>query len=232
MLFRIGGVEVTWKRLIVTLVVVALCATPAILGQRIDIEALHRRAAELDGGMVFVALALLPLGGFPATILHVVTGARFGWGLGALLIGASILFQLLMSYLLVRVAPGFFKRRLKPVREKIPRGAHSSVTLFTMLLPGVPYFVQNYVLALIGVPLRTYLLICLPIHWARSLVSLTFGHLVSDLTPWRIVGFAAYNLCIILSCAWAFRRLRSQLRAPRSGASDPKPRALTRSAAR
>jgi uncharacterized membrane protein YdjX (TVP38/TMEM64 family) len=137
-----------------------------------------------------------------------------------------------MSYLLVRVAPGFFKRRLKPVREKIPRGAHSSVTLFTMLLPGVPYFVQNYVLALIGVPLRTYLLICLPIHWARSLVSLTFGHLVSDLTPWRIVGFAVYNLCIILSCAWAFRRLRSQLRAPRSGANDPKPRALTRSAAR
>jgi uncharacterized membrane protein YdjX (TVP38/TMEM64 family) len=232
MLFRIAGVEVTWKRLLLVLLVVVIAVVPGVLSRGLDVEALHERAADLNGGVVFAALALLPLAGFPATILHVVAGARFGWGLGALLIGASILFQLLASYALVRLAPGFFKRRLKPVREKIPRGAHASVTLFTMLLPGVPYFLQNYVLAVIGVPLRLFVTICLPIHWVRSLVSLTFGHLVSDLTPLRIAGFVAYNLVIILGCAWAFRRLRSRLRVPPPKAGDPMPPASARSAAR
>ncbi len=232
MLFRIGSFEVTWKRLLIALVVIAVCVTPAVLGTGIDIDKLHQKAAALNGFAVFAALALLPLAGFPATVLHIVTGARFGWGVGALLIGASILFQLLASYALVRIAPGFFKRKLQPVREKIPRGAHTSVTLFTMLLPGVPYFVQNYTLAMIGVPFWTYILICLPLHWARSLVSLTFGHMVSDLTPMRILGFVLYNLTIILSCALAFRRLRSRLKGPRPAASDRKPRASTRSAGR
>jgi uncharacterized membrane protein YdjX (TVP38/TMEM64 family) len=231
MLFRVAGFEITWRKIAVIVAIVALCAIPAMLGRGIDIEVLHQRAERLDGWVVFAALALLPLGGFPATVLHVVTGARFGWGMGALIIGASILFQLLASYSLVKIAPGFFKKRLAPVRDKIPKGAHSSVALFTMLLPGVPYFVQNYVLALVGTPFWMYLGICLPLHWARSLVSLTFGHMVSDLTPLRIAGFVLYNLTIILCCAWAFRRLRSRLRVQPPKEDDPTPRGSKQSVA-
>jgi uncharacterized membrane protein YdjX (TVP38/TMEM64 family) len=232
MLFRVGEFAVTWKKVGWGLAIIVGCAIPAVLGRSIDIGSLRRTAEGLDGIVVFGALVALPLGGFPATVMHVVAGARFGWGLGALLIGASILLQLLLSYWLVRLAPGFFKRRLEPVRGRIPRGAHSSVTLFTMLLPGVPYFVQNYVLAMIGVPLWTYLAVCLPIHWARSLVSLTFGHWIDDLTPMRIGGFLLYNLMIIVACSLAFRRLRARLKGQPPTANGRKRLASARSVAR
>jgi uncharacterized membrane protein YdjX (TVP38/TMEM64 family) len=200
--------------------VVALVLINVLYGQ-IDLREMRAVAERLNGGLMFLALVILPLLGFPVSVLHVLAGIRWGAPLGVSLVIASILLQLLASYGLVQVFRSRFARRLEPLRQRIPEGAHGPVTLFTMLLPGVPYFAKNYVLPLIGVPLRTYLLWCFPVHSLRAAVAVIFGDQTDQLTPTRIVIFCAYGAVIGLTCAWAFRRLRAQLAGQPRVASDP-----------
>ncbi len=144
------------QRLLLVAGLVAMIAITLAWG-RIDLPALHDWAARLNGVAVFVAITILPLVGFPVSVLHVVAGVRFGTGLGLVVTTTSILLQLLASYALVKVAPEFFSRLVEPLRKRLPEAAHTPLTQFTLLLPGAPYFAQNYVLPLVGVPLGIYL---------------------------------------------------------------------------
>lgn len=188
--------------------------------RQIDVDTIHARAEELNGFTVFAAMVILPLFGFPVSAMHAVAGVRFGLLPGCAVVALATLVQLLAAYGLVRLMPGFFEKKLEPLRRRLPEGTHRPVTLFTMLLPGVPYFSQIYVLPLIGVPLATFLAWSLPINVARSVVGVTFGDISDHLTPWRLAGFAGYFIGISLTCAWAFRRLRQKM-ASRQQAASP-----------
>lgn len=179
--------------------------------RQIDIEAIHARADSVNGFIVFAAMVVLPLIGFPVSVVHATAGLRFGLGPGCLLVALATLLQLLAAYGLVKWMPGFFARKLEPLRKRLPESAHTPLTLFTMLLPGVPYFSQIYVLPLVGVPLGTFMLWSLPICIARSVAGVAFGDVCDHLTPLRLAGFAAYFITVSLVCAWAFQRLRRQI---------------------
>lgn len=205
-----------WAKIIVAVLVLV---GVAFLYHRIDVDDVHDYAEGLNSWLVFVLITVLPLVGFPVTVLHVVAGMRWGPKVAIPLVFLSIFLQLLASYALVRLFRPLFEKRLAKLRERIPRGAHGPVTLFTALLPGVPYFAKNYVLPLIGVPLRTYVLWCFPLHAARSSIAVLFGHESDQLTPGRIAGFAVYFVLISLSCAWVFRRMRAEVGDPTPAAS-------------
>ncbi|WP_255558764.1 TVP38/TMEM64 family protein [Horticoccus luteus] len=214
--------NVTKRQWISAAVVVLALIGIAWLYHHIDIDAVHDRAQRLNGWLVFVLITVLPLLGFPITIAHAVAGVKFGMGLGLALVSVSILLQLLISYGLVHLFRDVFARRLKKVRRQLPKGANGPVTLFTVLLPGVPYFAKNYVIPVMGVPLRTFLLWAFPVHVARSSIAIFFGDKSDDLTPGRITFFVIYAIVITVGCGWAFRRLRSQLQGPQSKEDDPK----------
>jgi uncharacterized membrane protein YdjX (TVP38/TMEM64 family) len=197
-----------WKPVVA---VVLFCVGFTLLYRLIDIEAVHAYAGRLNAGVAFALLVVLPLAGFPVSVLHVVAGMRFGTGLGMVLVGVSILLQLLASYGLVYLFRDKFAQRLKNVRQRIPRGAHGATCLFTMLVPGVPYFAKNYVLPLLGIPLRTYLLICLPVHVIRSAVAVIFGDKSDDLTPARITALVIYIVVMLATSWWLLKRVRSQM---------------------
>lgn len=205
-------------------VVVAVFALWWFTG-RMDLAALHARAGEFNGGLVFLALTVLPLVGFPVSVMHAVAGAKFGLPLGTLLVGVSIALQLVASYAIVRAAPEFFARRFDWLRQRLPPATHRSLTLFTMMLPGAPYFAQNYVLAVVGVPFRIFFVYSFLIHFVRSLIGIIFGEWSGDLTPGRIVVFVLYAVVVTLVCALAFRRLRAQLQSPRRAGNGRKRRA-------
>ncbi len=187
--------------------------------RHIDMTALHARAEAMNGLALFGLATLLPLVGFPVSVLHAVVGARFGIAYGMPIVAGTILLQMLASHGLVRLFPALFARRLEPLRKRLPSGTYRPVTLFTLLLPGAPFFAQNYVLPLIGVPLRTFLAWGLPIHIVRSVIGVLFGHLSDHLTPWRIAGFVLYTMTVVAGCALAFRRLQKAMqdRPPEEG---------------
>jgi uncharacterized membrane protein YdjX (TVP38/TMEM64 family) len=192
-------------------VTVLVIAGLVLLYHRIDLDLVRAKAEELPGWLCFVLLIVLPLIGFPANVLHVGAGLRFGVPLGLTLVWVSILLHLLISYGLVHGNRAFFARHFKSIRQKIPKGAHAPVTVFTMLIPGAPYFAQNYALPLVGVPLRLYLGICLPMHAARSTVAVILGGQSNDFTPGRVLALVAYAALILGASWWALRRLKTSL---------------------
>jgi uncharacterized membrane protein YdjX (TVP38/TMEM64 family) len=214
--------ELTRKSIGLVVAIVLACVTLALLYAQIDVPALHQRAQGVNGGLIFALIVVLPMLGFPVSVAHAVAGVRFGWGLGLLLVTVSIILQMLASYALVKALPRLFAKRMQPFRKRLPEGAHTPITQFTMLLPGAPFFAQNYVLPLIGVPLRTYFAWGLPIHIAKSAVGIIFGDMSDHLTPGRLTGFAIYAVAMTVASAWAFRRLQLKMKDRRSKADDLK----------
>lgn len=196
-----------------------------LLSRQIDVDEVHAYTKRFDSWIVFVAITLLPLVGFPVTVLHVLAGMRWGPKLGYTLVVLSIVLQLFASYALVHLFRPVFERRLAKFRERIPKGAHGPVTLFTALLPGVPFFAKNYLIPVMGVPLWTFIMWCFPLHALRASLAVLFGHQSNELTPTRIAWFCAYFVLITLSCAWVFRRLRAEVGDPSLAASGQTPRA-------
>lgn len=193
------------------MIIAVVIAGLALLYGQLDLEAVRAKAQQLNGGVAFILLTLLPLLGFPASPLHVAAGVRFGVPMGLALVWLSIFLQMLASYGLVHWQRRFFERRFKKIRERIPAGAHVPVTIFTMLIPGAPYFAQNYTLPLLGVPLRLFLGICLPMHAARSVIAVVLGGQSHQLTlGWGLLMLAYATLILSVSW-WAFRRIRAAL---------------------
>jgi len=193
-----------------------IASVVGLLYRQIDVGQVHASAERFNGVAAFALLAVLPLAGFPASILHVAAGMRFGSGLGLLLVAASILFQLLASHAIVHLWRRRLARRawVQRLRRRIPRGAHASLCVFAVLLPGAPYAGINYVLPLIGVPLRTYLLCCLPLHTFRATVTVFLGDHSDHLTGARLAWLVGYALLILGASWWMFQRLRNQLGDP------------------
>jgi uncharacterized membrane protein YdjX (TVP38/TMEM64 family) len=217
--------ELPWGR-IVTFAVVLLVIGGLVYSQ-LDVHEVHREAAKLPAWLAFTLLGVLPLIGFPASILHVAAGIRFGAALGLALVSLSIGLQLLASYGIVKLWRTRFERArwVDRVRKRIPKGAHASICVFTVLLPGAPYSAINYVLPLVGVPLRTFLACCLPLHTLRSTITVMLGDQSDNLTPGRLAALVAYALMIFSASWWMFRRMKRQFADQPPAADGPTPRA-------
>lgn len=214
--------ELPWGK-IATFVLI-LAAVGALVYTRVDIEQIHQQAEQFNGFVAFALLVVLPLVGFPASLLHVAAGIRFGAVLGLALVSLSILIQLFASYAIVHVWRKHFEsaRWLRKVRDRIPKGAHAGVSIFTVLLPGVPFAGVNYVLPLIGVPLRTFILCAWPLHTLRSTITVVLGDQSDHLTASRLAVLGAYALLIVGASWWTYRRLQSQFEGPLPAAGDQK----------
>ncbi len=228
----IGGVELTPHRIWLALGILIVAAGLIWFRHLIDLPALHDRANEFPAWCVLLCLLVLPLVGFPVSVLHAVVGAKFGLPLGLTLVGISIAVQLLVSYAVVRAAPHFFAKRFAWLHRRLPPTTHRSLTLFTMLLPGAPFFAQNYVLAIARVPFAIYFGYSFPIHVVRSIIGVIFGEWSDHPTPWRIATFVIYAVGVTVFCGWAFRRLQAQLHNPPPAAGGRKRRGSGGRAAR
>src|SRR5438270_5746176 len=117
-----------WRHIIIW--VAAFAVVGLALSRWLDVETVHDYAAGINGGLAFALLVVLPLLGFPASVLHIVAGMRFGAPLGLALVSLSIVLQLLASYALVHFWRARFEHAgwIGRLRQRIPHGAHASVT--------------------------------------------------------------------------------------------------------
>ena len=214
-----------WRKIVTFLI--AFVAIAGLAYSQLEIEEVHAAAQRLHAGAAFALLAILPLLGFPASLLHIAAGIRFGAAVGLALVSLSILFQLLVSYGVVKLWRNQFEasRWLRKLRERIPQGAHASVCIFTLLLPGAPYAAINYVLPLLGVPLRTFLLCAWPLHTLRSTITVVLGDQSDQLTATRLMILVGYALLVLAASWWTYRRMQAQFSDPPPGANDRTPRA-------
>jgi uncharacterized membrane protein YdjX (TVP38/TMEM64 family) len=177
---------------------------------------------------LFLAIVFLPGFGFPASPLLILAGLVWGSKWQACLV-AIFAMSLNMSWtyavaagpargLLNRIlrSPHFQRFKISdPSSSRIqnPKSKISPPSLlhrFTVLMritPGMPFFLQNYVLGLIGVPFLPYILISVPLNaiWVIGFV-LTGGAIFEG-----NVGMIAAGLAILIAAAIGLKLLRSKL---------------------
>jgi uncharacterized membrane protein YdjX (TVP38/TMEM64 family) len=172
--------------------------------------------AGLNPLAVVPLMALLPIVGFPISVVYLVAGARFGPVLGGVVVTVVTTVHLLGTYLIARSflrAPlqRFIERRHAHLPE-IPVDEQAAVCLIAALVPGLPYVVRNYLLALAGVRLRYYLGVCLPIYVARSYVTILLGDMTSDPSRTKIILLIIVDILKVAICALVIWRLREHHR--------------------
>ncbi|HEY0946887.1 MAG TPA: hypothetical protein VGD81_16520, partial [Opitutaceae bacterium] len=171
---------------------------------------------QLNTPATVALMALLPLGGFSVSLVYVMAGAKFGIGAGGLVVAGVTAFHLLASHGIARGAlrqplERWFKKRRHHLPH-IPADDDVAAALLTALVPGIPYVLRNYFLALADVPLRIYFWICLPIYVAHAYMALFLVSLAADPGGRRLAALGALYVVKLVICAEVIRRVRKRHR--------------------
>ncbi len=165
---------------------------------------------------VLPLMALLPIAGFPIALVYLFAGARFGPVWGGVVVAAVTAIHLLGTYV---VARSFLREPLKRFIERrhlrfpeIPPDEQVAVCVIAALVPGLPYFVRNYLLALGGVRLKYFFTVVLPIYVARSYVTILLGDMGSDPSSRRILILIVVDSVKVAICGLVIWRLRAHHR--------------------
>lgn len=211
--------------------IIAIVAGALLLGllltaaSRFGWSELQDMLLDFDKPTTIALMAVLPLGGFSIAAVYVIAGAKFGLWQGGLVILGITAFHLLATHALTRT---FLRRPMERYLERhrrhlpdLPESENASVAVIVSLVPGLPYFARNYILALSDIPLRTYFWICLPIYVIRSYVTLSLGDLSGHLEAKRVGILVAVYLVKLSICALLLNRVRHRLK-KRSGKDQPR----------
>lgn len=155
----------------------------------------------------FVAsFLILPLFGFPISILLVLAGVKFGlWG-GMGLAAAGILLHNMLAYHLVhRWFHARFKNWLEKSGHSIPDMKGQNQVWFTALfatIHGPPYALKLYLLALTDVPFMIYFWVGAPIYILFCLIPVGAGSAVMHVNTWLLYGIVFGVTALALAGKW------------------------------
>jgi uncharacterized membrane protein YdjX (TVP38/TMEM64 family) len=182
----------------------------------LDLSVITNAIERLNPWAVIPLMAALPVAGFPIVVVYLVAGARFGPLWGGVVVALVTAFHLVATHAIARSVLRGPIERLMARRQKhlpqVPEDEHAAVALIAGLVPGLPYVVRNYLLALSGVRLRIYFAICLPIYVARSYVTILLGDMSSDPSGRRLIILFCVDAVKVAVCAYVLWRLREHHR--------------------
>lgn len=158
-----------------------------------------------------LATAVLPLLGFPVTIVYLAVGARFGVLGGLAVVAVCTLVHLLISFGLALWAAPSLRRLFAACGWRLPQAGGNAAWPFACwlaLLPAVSYTLKNLVAPCAGVPLRIYLGAFFPIHVAGAVVGLALGGATIHFSWGLVVFVLAYALALFALTRILVRRMR------------------------
>lgn len=172
-------------KLVAVLVVLGVGGLLMLRG--LDAKALYNQSIDLIRGFgpvaFFSAMAILPAIGCPISIFTLSVGPVFGEQLGLPLIltltAAVIAFNLAFAYWLARFAlrpwVEWLFRWLGYSLPQVATADRLALTVLVRVTPGPPYFLQNFILGLTGVPFRLYMTVSFIICTLYSFAFVLFG---------------------------------------------------------
>ena len=163
--------------------------------------------------VLYAAIVVLPGLGFPASVLLVLAGVVWGASLQTCAIALSAIILNLLWTRWLAAGPGkHLISRMLGKRwsrlENLPRADLYRLTCILRVTPGLPLFAQNYILGVLGVPLRPYLMISVPLNalWVVGFV-ITGGAVFQGRA-----GIAITGVCILVAGTLLIRLIRSRMR--------------------
>ena len=165
--------------------------------------------------LLFLAgMVLLPLGPFPMSVLFVFAGIRFGAAAGFGLSMLTLAINMTLGYWLARrVVRSPLERWLTRRGIGVPRLTSADELRFLLLFriaPGMPLFLQNYILGLAEVSFGRYLAVSLMAQVPYALGFVWFGQALTQSSGWKVLltvaGLVALVLVVSLLRSWLSRR--------------------------
>ncbi|MBW8780423.1 MAG: hypothetical protein JF599_00840 [Verrucomicrobia bacterium] len=203
------GRRAGWRYLLL-----AIAAGLLLLDNRDVLRALLGHAAVLAGKLpsagLLLACVLLPMAGFPVSVLYFAAGLRWGGAGAMVLIMGAIAAHLTVAHLLA----GWLREPLArwvggraKFAQDLVAGANAWFVFLAALLPAVPYAFKNYGLALAVPRWRPYLLGAFPAHLFTALPAVFIGEVVALPRAPKIAAIAGY-VGVLLTAGWFFRHRR------------------------
>jgi uncharacterized membrane protein YdjX (TVP38/TMEM64 family) len=214
---RVSSQRHWWKIIVVTIAI----GVGAWLLWRSDfsLKQLTNTIAGFNSFVVLLLMAALPIGGFSIGVMYVVAGIKFGPVLGGVAVAGATAVHLLATHWICQTV---LRERLKRFLERrkhrlpaVPEGENASVAAMAALVPGLPYFSRNVLLALTTVPLRVYFWICLPIYVVRSYVAILIGDIGTDLNRRTLIILGLVYALKLGICGYLIMRFRRRLKLTR-----------------
>jgi uncharacterized membrane protein YdjX (TVP38/TMEM64 family) len=161
--------------------------------------------------VLFVGLmAVLPAVGFPISIFLVLAGIKFGLLWGLVVTAATLPIHMAASFF---IANSMLRPRLEAfLRNRdygLPQFPEDKMALFTCVflgIPGLPYALKNYLLALAGVLPQYYFGIGWPVHLAVAVPFIGLGGSVAELNLRLSVLFVGILLAVYGLTTWLRKR--------------------------
>ncbi len=158
------------------LILVAIAAVLLLVLQRLQLGGEFDRCVAFfraaGPAPFFIAMALLPIFGFPIVAFTVVAGPVFGPVIG---VGNVISCAIAAEVVNMTICYWLGAGPLHPWAERVaawlgyklpelPEGSAWEITLLVRIIPGPPFFLQNYLLGFARVPFGIYLLVSTLVH--------------------------------------------------------------------
>lgn len=176
------------------------------------------RLTHLHPAAFLGAMSLLPVIGFPVSAFYFFAGVVYGWEVGVPLCLLGLTVNMSLSYAFTRTllrAPlsELIRRRGLTLPSVKTAPNQFRVTFLLRTVPGPPFPLQNYLLALAGIPFRIYLPVSVVAQGAiGSVVIVTSSLLTLHLDPWvLIVGALVFFVTAgLIGSAFFSRRERNR----------------------
>ena len=188
-----------------------LCGVGAFVALTLDFQQARDWIEHVNSGWFFVLMAVLPILGFPLSVLQIVAGVKFGFWTGMSLTAAAMSVHLLGAHW---VASSFLKHPvsslLSRTRFRLPQVRNNEQSVLGFLVPLLPgsYTVKNYLMVLGGVSLKTLLCVCLPVYAVRASSGIFLGGVSGNLTPWLIALLIVGKIIAVIVTIWVVKRYR------------------------
>ena len=149
----------------------------------------------------FVTLmSTLLLVGFPISVCYLYAGSAFPWWQAWSLCSLALLINIAIAYPIGRHLLAHPIARLLQYYEKsfpvLTSANQFRITFLVRVLPGIPYFMQNYLLAMIGVKFVHYLLISWLVQSSIA-AGMTAVPLLVERTGWATAGILLLILLLL-----------------------------------
>lgn len=181
------------------------------------VEAIREVRAWVPAPLFLVAMALLPNVGLPISLTYAAAGLLYPPGLAIGLIWTGLAANLMISYpighQLLRGPVESWLARRQVVLPTLSQFNQYRLIYLLRAVPGVPFLMQNYILAVLNVPFVLYFSISLVVQGLiGTAVALVSGGVLEGRPSLAIVGVTGL-IGLGFAGAWFFRRWEKERRA-------------------
>lgn len=177
-------------------------------------ESLNQVCAALPTWLFLSVYLVLPLFGFPISVLLLASGLKYGFVLSVMIASVGMAFHTFAAW---HIAHGSLRQRLEAwlshTRFDLPTIPNRHQIWFTalfMTVPGLPYFVKLYSLALTNLPFRRYMFIVWFFHVLCSVMFIALGAAAGKVDWMLMIGLAVLAGLMVAISHWLKRLLEKR----------------------